>query len=56
MRVAILGFGREGKSSADYWAKKDCQITICDKNESVDTEQYASKLGEEFVDSTKQQL
>lgn len=49
MKVAILGFGNEGKSSADYWSSKDCEITVCDKNQVTVPEGYTSKLGESYL-------
>lgn len=35
MKIAILGFGQEGKSAYRYWSKTNNQITIHDNNENV---------------------
>ena len=32
MNVAILGFGKEGKASYNYWLKQGSSITIFDQN------------------------
>lgn len=35
MKIAILGYGKQGQSAASYWQSPDNQITVCDKNESL---------------------
>ncbi len=35
MKVAILGFGKQGRSAYEYWREGN-QITVCDGNESVE--------------------
>jgi len=35
MKIAILGFGREGQSAYKYWDKPENQITIHDNNSSM---------------------
>src|SRR3989344_5691920 len=35
MKIAILGYGEQGRSAYEYYAKPGNQITVCDKNESV---------------------
>lgn len=32
MKIAILGFDRQGKSAFDYWSSPDNTITICDRD------------------------
>lgn len=34
MRIAILGFGAQGKSALEYWSKGN-EITVCDFNENI---------------------
>jgi UDP-N-acetylmuramoylalanine--D-glutamate ligase len=36
MNVAIIGFGRQGRSAYDYWATAGNTITICDREENLD--------------------
>ncbi len=50
MKVAILGFGVEGKSSARYWSRKGAQITVCDKDTSIIVpDEYNKHLGEKYL-------
>lgn len=52
MKVAILGFGVEGKSSADYWAELGNKVTICDKNPSLNIpSRFESKLGDSYLEN-----
>lgn len=32
MRIAILGYGKQGRSAYEYWHKPGNEITICDQN------------------------
>jgi UDP-N-acetylmuramoylalanine--D-glutamate ligase len=43
MNVAIIGYGVEGKSAAEYWRRMGDTITICDANEHLEVPEYASK-------------
>jgi UDP-N-acetylmuramoylalanine--D-glutamate ligase len=36
MKVALAGFGQEGRTSYDYWTAKGDTVTIADERESVD--------------------
>lgn len=46
MRLAILGYGNQGRSAYDYWSAQGHEITICDANENVDLPDGASaRLG-----------
>jgi UDP-N-acetylmuramoylalanine--D-glutamate ligase len=36
MKVAILGFGLQGRSAYDYWQNQGHEVTICDQNERLD--------------------
>ena len=54
MKVAILGYGRQGQSAAEYWQNLDsnAKITICDSNKSIEVpDKYASKLGEKYLNN-----
>lgn len=35
MKIAILGFGKQGRSAYEYW-REDNEITVCDGNEQVE--------------------
>ena len=35
MKIAILGYGLQGRSAYEYWREGN-QITVCDGNESLD--------------------
>lgn len=49
MRIAILGFGKEGQAAAEYW-KRGNDITICDQDENlVVPAEYASQLGSNYL-------
>lgn len=37
MKIAILGYGKQGKSAYQHWKKPDNQITVCDRDQSLDT-------------------
>lgn len=50
MKVAILGFGIEGRAAANYWASKGADITICDGNLSAEIpDRFQSKLGPDYL-------
>ena len=53
-RVAILGFGIEGKSAADYLRTRGItDITVCDKNPSAEDKSQGLKwqLGAGYLDN-----
>lgn len=51
MKIAILGFDRQGKSAYRYWKSADNHITICDRNENIIVpDDCASQLGENYLD------
>lgn len=35
MKIAIVGYGEQGRSAYDYWRSPDNEITICDRDESL---------------------
>ncbi|HSX07418.1 MAG TPA: UDP-N-acetylmuramoyl-L-alanine--D-glutamate ligase [Candidatus Saccharimonadales bacterium] len=50
MKVAIIGYGVEGKSAAEYWHRLGDQITICDQGEDVSVPAYAeARLGSGYL-------
>lgn len=50
MKVAIIGYGIEGKSAAAYWLAKGADVTVCDQNPdtSLPPEVHA-QLGEGYL-------
>ena len=50
MNVAIVGFATEGKISAEYFARRGHDITVCDLDETVDVPvEYQRQLGEAYL-------
>lgn len=50
MNIAILGYGGQGESSYEYWNTPVNQLTICDRNESLELPAGAtSQLGEGYL-------
>ncbi len=50
MRVAILGFAREGRAAYEYWSRADNELTICDQSRGiVAPEGIATQLGEDYL-------
>jgi len=50
MKVAIVGYGVEGKSAYAYWHQLGADITICDRNTAaVAPEGAATQLGEAYA-------
>jgi UDP-N-acetylmuramoylalanine--D-glutamate ligase len=51
MKIAILGYGKQGASAAKYWSKdKSNSITICDENENAKIPaKYDKKLGKDYL-------
>lgn len=43
MKVAILGYGEQGRSAYEYWKDLGADITICDQNESLELPSDAQK-------------
>lgn len=51
MKVAIVGFSTEGKSSYQYYSSQDHEITVCDQNTELEVPAGAAKqLGEGYLD------
>lgn len=54
MKIAVIGYGRQGKSAAEYWHKLNHSVTICDQNTSVATPNWAKKqLGAKYLNNLK---
>lgn len=50
MKVAILGYGRQGQSGAEHWHAQGNEVTICDQNVSLSIPSWAkSKLGDNHL-------
>lgn len=43
MKIAIIGYGDQGRSAYEYWNTADNEITICDRNESLQLPETAQK-------------
>lgn len=55
MKIALLGFDRQGRSAYHHWNSEENTITVCDKNTSVEVPQGATaKLGDDYLDSLDQ--
>lgn len=55
MKIAILGYGDQGRSAYDYWKKPGNEITICDKNTKVKPPPYAKhQLGKNYLSNLEQ--
>ncbi len=51
MKVAILGYGTQGRSAYQYWNKGN-DITICDQNTDIDLpSDVAKQLGNNYLDN-----
>lgn len=52
MKVAIVGFGVEGKSALPYWLGKGAEVTVCDKNPDTGVpEGVQRQLGDDYLDN-----
>ncbi len=52
MNVAILGYGVDGQSAAEYWHKKGDNVTICDLRDDIKIPEYAkAKLGADYLEN-----
>lgn len=50
MKVAILGYGEQGRAAFEYWAAQGAEITICDRNDTLTLPDGAhSQLGEYYL-------
>lgn len=50
MKIAILGYGQQGRSAYEYCRKPENEITVCDQNESVKLPKDVQKqLGKDYL-------
>jgi UDP-N-acetylmuramoylalanine--D-glutamate ligase len=49
MKVAVIGYGKQGKAAVEYWGKEN-EITVCDSNESLELPDGISKqTGKDYL-------
>lgn len=52
MNVAIIGYGKQGESSAEYWFNKGNVVVVCDQNQEIELPPFAiDKLGVSYLDN-----
>jgi len=52
MKIAILGYGLEGKSAYEYFSAQEYELTICDQNATLEVPPGAETvLGEQYLDN-----
>lgn len=50
MKIAILGFGKQGQSALEYWSSPENSITVCDLNKSSGLPSGVTpKLGSDYL-------
>lgn len=50
MNIAVVGYGTEGKASADYFARLGHAVTVCDKNaETQVPDEFEHQLGSRYL-------
>jgi len=50
VKIAILGYGKQGKSAYDYWKAQGADITVCDVDTSIQLpNDVKSVLGNDFL-------
>jgi UDP-N-acetylmuramoylalanine--D-glutamate ligase len=51
VKIAVLGYGKQGKSAVEYWNSTENQITVCDLNSEIELPDYvSSRLGLDYLD------
>lgn len=54
MRIAILGYGSQGRAAVEYWQKGN-DITVCDANESIElSASVSAQLGPNYLHNLEQ--
>ena len=55
MKIALLGYGKQGQAAYEYWRSPENQMTVCDQNESLDLPQDITKqLGKDYLKNLDQ--
>jgi UDP-N-acetylmuramoylalanine--D-glutamate ligase len=55
MKVAVIGFGRQGASATQYWLNLGDDITVCDQNADLKLpEGVKAKLGDDYLSELDQ--
>jgi UDP-N-acetylmuramoylalanine--D-glutamate ligase len=49
MKIAILGYGKEGQAALEYWQKGGNELTVCDVNEVVAPTNVSSQTGADYL-------
>ena len=49
-KIAIVGYGVDGKSTAEYFAAKGATVTVVDQNVNTDAGEHTAILGDEYLD------
>ena len=50
MRVAIIGYGIEGRSALTYWRGKGADVTVCDQRPDIKIPEGAqTQLGDGYL-------
>jgi len=50
MKIAILGYGAQGRSAYEYWRKNGNELTVCDQNENLElSDDVAQQLGPNYL-------
>ena len=55
MKIALLGYGKQGQAAYEYWRAPENQITVCDQNESLNLPQdVAKQFGKDYLNNLGQ--
>lgn len=52
MKIAILGYGEQGRSAYEYWKSTENEIAVCDKNPEINLpHDVRQSLGNDYLDN-----